>query len=399
MAKHIEALVNPELLVWARESIGLGVQEAARKIGIKPERLEQWERGELVPTISQLRKAAKIAYKRPLAVFYLSKPPKTFDAMRDFRRLPDDQRTANSSALLLEIRRARDRRQIALDLSQNLEEGVSNFVETTSLNDDPDTVARRARKLLGISLEEQFDWRTGYQAFNSWKSAIEKLGVLIFQTSHLRGSVEIQEIRGFSISEKLFPVIVVNSKDSVNGKIFTLLHEFTHLLLNNGGMCDLREYRNLASDEQRVEVFCNRVAGTTLVPSEVLSNDELVLNRGRNPEWTDEELGILADKFLVSREVILRRLLILGRTSEEFYQLKRKDFLERYEQRPAKGAGAPPYYRLVIRNEGQPYIRLVLNAYYQNAITASDLSDYLGVKLDQISKIEKAVMGIPRVGE
>ena len=86
MATKIEAIVKPEMLIWARGSAGFDAEIAAKKIQVKPERLRSWESGESRPTIKQLRNLAKI-YKRPIAVFYLPTPPKEFQALRDFRRL------------------------------------------------------------------------------------------------------------------------------------------------------------------------------------------------------------------------------------------------------------------------------------------------------------------------
>ncbi|MBT9153051.1 MAG: hypothetical protein DDT35_01278 [Firmicutes bacterium] len=62
----------------------MSVEEAAHKVRTKSERLEQWEQGELRPTITQLRKLADV-YKRPLAVFFLHQapPPEIFPV--DFR--------------------------------------------------------------------------------------------------------------------------------------------------------------------------------------------------------------------------------------------------------------------------------------------------------------------------
>ena len=88
-SKRVHAAVKPTLLVWARESAGLEIDEAARKLQVKPERLASWETGERRPTINQLRHLARV-YRRPIAVFFLSKPPKKFKAMHDFRRLPGE---------------------------------------------------------------------------------------------------------------------------------------------------------------------------------------------------------------------------------------------------------------------------------------------------------------------
>ena len=40
---RVRAVINPELLVWARETSGLSREAAAKKIGVKPDRLAAWE--------------------------------------------------------------------------------------------------------------------------------------------------------------------------------------------------------------------------------------------------------------------------------------------------------------------------------------------------------------------
>jgi transcriptional regulator with XRE-family HTH domain len=121
MAKQIKALVKPSVLKWARESLNLPLADAAKKIGVKVPKLAEWESesGGSSPTIGQLRKAAN-AYKRPLAVFFLPEPPRDFDALKDFRRLPELTRLPATPKLSLEIRRAQMRREIALELAASV---------------------------------------------------------------------------------------------------------------------------------------------------------------------------------------------------------------------------------------------------------------------------------------
>ena len=69
MARSVDALVNPDLLVWARRNSSLTIEQVAKKVPVKPKRLKQWEKGELRPTIKQLSKLGHI-YKRPIAIFY-----------------------------------------------------------------------------------------------------------------------------------------------------------------------------------------------------------------------------------------------------------------------------------------------------------------------------------------
>jgi transcriptional regulator with XRE-family HTH domain len=73
--------VNPEILVWARNTAGLSAEEAARALGFKDtrdrfavDRLRALEAGDEQPSHSVLLKMSKL-YRRALVVFYLSEPP------------------------------------------------------------------------------------------------------------------------------------------------------------------------------------------------------------------------------------------------------------------------------------------------------------------------------------
>jgi Zn-dependent peptidase ImmA (M78 family)/transcriptional regulator with XRE-family HTH domain len=399
---HIEALVKPHMLKWIREKSGFDLFSAARRIGIKPERLQEWEAGSRKPTIKQAIKMAEI-YKRPLSLFYLNEPPKDFHvAMKDFRTLPPGLPGTYSPALLLEHRSAVSRRNLVMDL---LDESTSSdfpFLGKVSLESDPEQVGQNLRQLLNIDWKTQKKWKYESEALNCWRESIENLNVLVFHTNHQGNTVELEEARGFSISEPRFPVIVLNSRDSNSGRIFTLLHELVHLMLNEGGVCDCREHA-AGGQMRQVEIFCNHTAGAVLVPGDVLMKHEVVIEhraRGKRFQWEDGEIEVLSSDFSVSNEVLLRRLLIFGLTSERFYQSKRKEYLERWERIKKEGQkkGHPPHYRMKLRQLGKPFARTVFTAYYDRKITLSDVMDYIGVKTSVLKKMEvaaySALMGI-----
>ena len=86
-----------------------------------------------------------------------------------------------------------------------------------------------------------------------------------------------------------------------------------------------------------------------------------------------------------------RRLLILQKTSEAFYRAKREEVLRlvREEQKTATGFLSVP--RRVLRDVGRPFARLVLDAYHREAITSSDVAEYLGARAKHFSEIERLV--------
>jgi transcriptional regulator with XRE-family HTH domain len=261
--ERAEANPTRSVLIWARETAGLTVELAAKKAGVSADRLTAWETHEQRPTFAQLRKLAMV-YRRPLAVFYLEAPPKGFSPMHDFRRAAEHAELPNSPELTLEIRKAHDRRDWALELFEQIEERPRELNGALTLSRDPETAAAEVRRILKVALRDQITWRADYDAFKQWRLLIERAGILTFQAN----DVETTEARGFSISERPLPVAVTNIKDAPRGRIFTLLHEASHILLRDGGICDLHESDE--NERSRVEAFCNHVAGATLFPRNAL---------------------------------------------------------------------------------------------------------------------------------
>lgn len=383
MGKKIYANIKPELLIWAREDAGYSIEEAAEKKKVKLERLKAWESGELSPTISQLRDLGRI-YKRPLAVFFLSAPPKKFQAMHDFRRLPGIVAGHESPNLRFEIRNIQRRRQVALELFNSLGIEPVKLKENLSLEDDPEEAASNILQFLSITHTIRNKWTTKYDALNGWRAAFEDHGILVFQFKN----VDVKIARGISLSDHPLPVIAVNNKDAVQGRIFTMLHEFVHLLLGKGGLCDLDEFEPRAPEENKIEVYSNYVAGAALLPRQQLLSDDEVKKHGRTPIWSEDDLNNIARRYWVSRETVLRRLLILGKTTHSYYRKMREKF---QDEKIAKSEGFTPPSRMVVSTAGPLFVNLVLESFYSDKITSSEVSDFLDVKLKHIPQIEDIV--------
>jgi Zn-dependent peptidase ImmA (M78 family) len=206
-------------------------------------------------------------------------------------------------------------------------------------------------------------------------------------------------MRGFSVGETPLPVIVLNGQDTLAGKIFTLIHEFTHIILHNGGICDLND-RSFLPNGNNTEVFCNRVAGEVLVPASILVDLFLGLSMNDASIPLDEAINHLSSQFKVSQEVILRRLLITGNISLDYYNRRRSEFVEWYAKSREEArttTGHPPYFRMVMRRNGTRFTRIVLDAFADDRINISDVSDYLDVKIKHLADIEREAFQRPAV--
>jgi Zn-dependent peptidase ImmA (M78 family) len=75
--------------------------------------------------------------------------------------------------------------------------------------------------------------------------------------------LDVDEFRGFSLVDPLAPLVFVNSRQTLNGQIFTLGHEFAHVWLGRSGI-SLEDPKWEPQGE--VETWCNAVASEFLVP-------------------------------------------------------------------------------------------------------------------------------------
>lgn len=385
--KTFPAIVKPELLVWARETAGYSLAAAAKKIGISEEKLREAEAGNELLTFRQLQQAANV-YKRPLALFFLPDAPPRESSLHDFRLDPATLDTPIAPAVNIEIRRARQRRDEALELVEELDEDVSEFTKTRlSISDNTETAAKRISDLIALPTEAARAWKDADVAMKARKAAIEALGVLVFETTRIPTS----EMRGASIPFDRFPIMVVNGSDAPTGRSFTLMHELTHLLLRVGGVCDLAPTHG-TSESARVESFCNAVAAAVLMPA---AQVQQLVPAARPREWTLDELGDLSQSFRVSREAMLVRLVTLGRATQQYYATMRSRFREEYlrfkESQKSDGDGGPSPAVMAVRNLGRPFVRLVLNAYEGDRIGLATASDYLGVKVRHLGRIREMI--------
>jgi Zn-dependent peptidase ImmA (M78 family)/DNA-binding XRE family transcriptional regulator len=393
--KSFEVIIEPKILVWARESIGRNIEEVANRLHVSENLVKRWESGEKNPTLTQVKTLA-IYYKRPLAAFFLPEPPEELSLPKDFRTLSGENPLPLSPKTRLAMRRARRLQSLAMELEGELHKDIVIHIGHVSLSDDPEVLATKVRKHLGVSIESQFGWRKDNDAFNQWKKSIENLGVFVFQIP-----MPLEEVRAFSMTDGEIPVIILNTKDSIRARIFSLLHEFGHLLLNKGGICDPNRGRiweinsqNIPSEEIKyVEIFCNHFAGAILVPKDGLLTHKSVIDVRSPHEWPDRVLGRLAKEFNVSHEVILRRLLIFGRTSRSFYQRKHEEWevkaIERKQRKERKKGGRRDRPKECIQQNGAPFISLVLESYRNDRITCTDVADYLDIRLKYLPKVEK----------
>jgi len=373
MAVSYKAPINPEVLRWARESLAIDLRRAAKTATVLPERYEKWEFGEELPTISKLRILANL-YKRPLPVFFMPQVPMEPPAPKDFRTFQSGQDRSLTTESKLAIRKAMWYQSVARDLMNEMGYSIKSSKEDTiDINEPIEETVKRLRRM---EIETQLTWKDNWEALKSWRQYLENEGIFVFQIAMPK-----DEIRGFSlIRENYPPVIVINSKDSPNGRIFTLFHEYGHCLLNKGGICIPEEIEFRDKKVNETERYCNEFAGTFLVPTEYLNKLSVEFHYSDIFELIDH----LSKKFTVSKFVILRRLYSIQKIDYSSYQNIYHKLIEQIKESGGSGGN---FYRNKIIERGKKLVSLVIEAESGKAITTSRALEILDIKLKHYDRI------------
>lgn len=379
--------VNPQLLAWARKESGFPLERVSRKF----KRFEAWEQGEVQPTVRQVEALAHF-FHRPLSIFFLPEPPEVPQLATEYRRLLGVQPGHESPELRLALRQMIIRRETALNLFGELGEDVSPFALAAHLRESPADVGACLRAALSVTMNQQLVWPDEWKAWNSWRAAVENLGVLVFQFSR----VPLFEVRGLSLLRMPMPVVAINSKEVVPGaRIFTLLHEVVHLMLAGGNeeQPAIKEDRS-GEDWASVERFAEIAASHALIPEAAL-RAEIEAASLQNSQWALDDTRRLARRFRVTPLALGTRLRESGFMTWDQYQSWREAWTAYIASLPARKSGpATPAVKAVGRN-GRPFTQLVFEAMSANRITSVDAARYLGLKFQHFDKLRTILWSGP----
>jgi len=382
MGTSTPALINPTVLTWARQESGYPPEPVAKRLNVKTERLLAWERGELRPTVRQAQGLAKF-YRRPFGVFFLPEPPVLPPLATEYRRLPGIKPGVESPEFRFALRVMSQRREVALELSEELGIDIKDFNLVAHLSESVTTIGARLREALGITADEQLGWTSDWQAWRRWREAVETAGVLVFQFP----KVSLAQVRGVTLFKFPLPAIGINSKESTPGaRSFTLLHELTHLALavGNEERSALGETRDDASWLE-VERFAEETASAILIPREMLSS---ILERVNvSPDaWDISLMRSLAGKFNITPLAMATRLRTAGVLSWDAYNRWKLEWNQYLGTLPKRKGFASPVDKTLGRS-GRPFVQLVLESLDMNRITSVEASHYLDLRFEHFDNL------------
>lgn len=302
----IRAPVNPQMLSWARQRVGLERDDLVRRF----KKLPEWEAGAMKPTLKQLESFARTVHV-PVGYFFLDELPKEESPIPDFRTVAGQPVTDPSPDLLEMIYACQERQSWYRDFALATQEPELDFIGSAHVSMRPEETAEAMRETLGLDLSTSKRLSDTDTLLRLLTKQAEDAGVLVMGSgivaSNTRRVLDTNEFRGFALADPLAPLIFINRTDSKTGQMFTLAHELAHLWLGASALSNVNsESKSEISDQRREESWCNKVAAELLVP--ITGLRERINESLQQHEELAETLSRLEKIFKVSKLVLLRRL-------------------------------------------------------------------------------------------
>ncbi len=378
---HATAIpITPKVLAWAIDESGHDSGAVARAVQVDRDELEAWLAGRAQPTLSRFRKLADFL-ERPEALFLLPRPPQIRRPNVAFRGAPGEAEREASPAERLHVREAARLQRGISWIRQEFGEAPPHVPRRTT-SENAERVAAAARQALGIPVAQQLGWESAFDAQRRWRAAIERAGIAV-----LFLPMGADAVRGFSLWEARAPLIAINTHWRAEARVFTLFHEYAHILTRTNSMC-AQPHRPRAWDEgDRIERWCEGFAAAFLLPWPAV--ETLLANKFG---WKGEPIknldrpSYVARKLHVSLRAAVLRLVDRGVSTWSLYQAIPPSWDGKRKGGPATGGRRRPQLR--VDQYGARATRTFLDAVRKDLITRDDALRYLDVADSEIEELE-----------
>lgn len=344
--------INPDRLRKLRDNSGLTQPELAKRIGIDTSTISRWEKGSREPSLEQ-----SIALSRSLGItldYLLNAELNVNFQFRSKKTLPADKKSLIDRALV-----DAEMQIYYLDSAYKLAERLpSPFnLKYDFYQQQLPIITEQLRNILKLNQKITFE---------EFKQALSETNIHIFEWALPL------DVSGFSYRDA-YSIIFINGLHSKARKLFTLAHEFAHILFHLGRDNKQTVVSLISSSRDPLEKEAYAFASELLMPSNML--DKIIEEVGKNLKRI-EVLDHISHYFNISREALFYRLVEKGIFSWE----EKKLYFSKYTI-----DDKVPQTRVEnIDEEISPeFLRTALELYDMENISAGKLTDWFFV--DQIT--------------
>jgi len=362
--------INSDVLLSYIEKSGVEFDKLKDKIND----IDLFVSGEKMPTYNQLEKIANII-KIPTGLLALAGPVDVSTQRLSFRTYNSDVIHDMSAELRDTIIEMEEKQSF---LQDQIDDAVYLKNDSVTATSGHMAIAEAIRGKLQLPVDHLSVSRTNPVRY--FRTMVSNIGIFVFFNGKIRDNthrpLDPKEFRGFSLKSSKAPIIFINQKDSPNAQLFTLIHELAHLFIDDEGISHESEQRDYS--HVQTEALMNRVTAEILVPKVLFERE------------TSLDVEVLANKYKVSRHVIARRLLDLGKINDEMYrQIARSLTSSNSVQKKSDGGNYNTNLRFRVDDT---FFRFVHNAVMQDRVSYTEAFRLVGAGYKGFKTLESELV-------
>jgi len=383
-----EINVAPTVMDWA-----LGHMDTSMINENLLDNAEKWRTGKKRPTFNQLESLSR-ASGIPFGYFFLQTPPKEDLSLLQYRTV-DSIQLQNPSRNLVDTIHDMENVQ---DWMRNylLENGHTDLGFVGSQKDKHNAVqiAGAIRKDLGLSVNWYADSKSALDSFNKIRMFAESSNILIMMNgvvgSNTHRKLDINEFRAFTLIDNYAPLVFINANDSNNGRLFSIIHEISHIWLGYNSFYNDRY--NTAFDISAVEQLCNAVAGEILVPQQSFKK------RWNSVIYGDfkERIKEVASYYKCGTTVIARKALANNFITAKQYKECAEEAIKYYEEFIKQKRNYPGgnYYKTMASRIDHRFLYALYNDVSEGRTRYTDAFNLTHTNRDTFEKLFEKIRGV-----
>ena len=243
------------------------------------------------------------------------------------------------------------------------------------------------RKALNFNLETRKQLQTWENALQLFRKQVDRIGVMVMISgvvgNNTKRELNVEEFRGFTLSDNFAPLIFINGQDAKSAQMFTLAHELAHIWLGESAISNVALNSHLSNNKE-IEVWCNKVAAEFLVPLKSLKKEDV----GTHPL---NVIVPLAKKYKVSTLVTIRRLFDAGYINQDEFDKSYKEELIKI-RKSSKSSGGGHFYRTIEIRTNKRFIRNLMTSTYEGKTLFTEAFRLLGItKIKTFERMRKEI--------
>lgn len=377
--------IKPAIFNWIMQNININELKAKLK-----EEFILWMSGEKAPTFNQLEQFSKTT-NIPFGYFFLDTPPVEQMGLLEYRTVDSLNLKHPSRNLVDTIHEMEDVQEWMRDYVKNADLGDLTYVGMFKNNDDIEQIAEGIRNELGLEKKWFLESSGPWHSFKLIRERLEKIGILVMMSgivgSNTHRSLDINEFRAFTLIDSYAPLIFVNANDSLNGRLFSLVHEMTHIWFGENSFYN--DYQNHVNGINRLEILCNAVTAEILVPNDIFVSS---WNKSNNND-INEKINDIAACFKCGTTVIARRALDSGFIDKSIYHAIAEAAIDKYKEQKNNQASGGNYYNTLKTRVDHRLVHALSNSIYEGKTAFTEAYRLTNTNRKTFSELVRMVAG------